>query len=229
MSDCVWLLRHGATEWSEDDRHTGREDVPLSDVGRDQARLAGRLLSARRVAHVLVSPQTRARETCELAGFADRAKSREELVEWDYGEYEGRTTAEIQARRPGWSLWSDGCPGGESAADVGARADRVIAATRSAAGAVAAFAHGHVLRVLGARWIEQDPALGGRLGLAAGSLCTLGYEHGGQILGSWNLAGTIVGGVVNTSNGAVLTGANGALNGVTLGGALVMPGFQSVA
>jgi broad specificity phosphatase PhoE len=182
MSDCVWLLRHGATEWSEDDRHTGREDVPLSDVGRDQARLAGRLLSARRVAHVLVSPQTRARETCELAGFADRAKSREELVEWDYGEYEGLTDEQTQQRHPGWELFRDWCPGGESPEQVSARVDRLLKAVRSWEGSCLLVAHGKLLRALGARWVQHDVALGSVLAMDPAAISLLEREQSGPLL-----------------------------------------------
>ena len=180
------LVRHAETEWSREGRHTGRSDIPLTDAGRAAARaLAGRL-GAARFDLVLVSPLLRARETCELCGLGAAAQVREDLMEWDYGEYEGLTTQQIQARRPDWNLWRDGCPAGESAAQVGARADRVIAELRTAQGAGAVFSHGHMLRVLGARWIALEPAQGARLGLATGAICVLGYERATAILARWN-------------------------------------------
>jgi broad specificity phosphatase PhoE len=183
------LVRHAETEWTLSGQHTGRTDLPLTEHGREAARrLAGRLASYD-FSLVLVSPARRARETCELCGLAADAQVREELREWDYGEYEGLTSAEIEQRRPGWSLWRDGCPGGEDAAAVGARADRVIEELAGAAGPVAIFSHGHILRVLGARWIELGPERGARLGLSTGSLSQLGGEHGTRILTSWNEGG----------------------------------------
>ena len=182
------LVRHAETGWSLAGRHTGRTDLPLTEHGRSRARsLAGRL-ATRQFELVLVSPARRARETCELCGLGERARVREELHEWDYGEYEGLTSAQIEARRPGWSLWRDGCPGGESPAQVGARADRVIAELRAARGDVAVFSHGHMLRVLGARWIELAPAQGSRLRLGTAALCVLGHEHELATLTHWNLA-----------------------------------------
>ena len=184
----IVLVRHAETEWSRAGRHTGRTDLPLTEEGRAAARGLASRLQRERFELVLTSPLRRARETCELAGMGSAAQVREDLVEWDYGEYEGLTTAEIQAERPGWSLWRDGCPGGESAPQVGARADRVIAEVRNAPGAAAVFSHGHMLRVLGARWIELEAAGGAHLGLAAGALCVLGHEHGAAILATWNEA-----------------------------------------
>ncbi len=183
------LVRHAETEWSRDGRHTGRTDVPLTERGRAAARsLAGRL-AGHRFALVLVSPLQRARETCELCGLGAQATPDADLLEWDYGEYEGLTSAEVHAMRPGWSLWRDGCPGGETPAQVGARADRVIAELRASEGDVAVFSHGHMLRVLGARWIALEPAEGGRLGLSTAAICILGYERGAAILALWNDAG----------------------------------------
>lgn len=183
------LVRHAETEWSRTGRHTGRTDIPLTDAGRAAAQtLAGRL-ARWRFELVLVSPLRRARETCELCGLGDLAQPREELLEWHYGDYDGLTTDEILARRAGWSLWRDGCPGGESAAQVGARADRVIAELGEVQRPVAIFSHGHMLRVLGARWIELDPHEGARLGLAAGAISILGHERATAILASWNDAG----------------------------------------
>jgi broad specificity phosphatase PhoE len=184
----VVLVRHAETEWSRAGRHTGRSDLPLTEHGRSLAAPLAAKLAHRRFEVVLVSPARRARETCGLCGLGERASVREDLREWDYGEYEGLTTAQIQARRPGWSLWRDGCPGGESAEAVGARADRVIAELRAAQGDVAVFSHGHMLRVLGARWIELAPAQGARLRLATGAVCVLGHEHGAQALTRWSCA-----------------------------------------
>ncbi len=182
------IVRHAQTEWSVAGRHTGRTDVALTETGREVARGLAPLLASRRFALVLVSPLNRARETCALAGLGDRAQPREDLLEWDYGEYEGLTTAQIRARRPDWSLWRDGCPGGEDAAAVAARVDRVIAEALRAGGDVAIFAHDHVLRVLAARWIELDPSVGARLALSTGSLSLLGYEHENRVVREWNLA-----------------------------------------
>jgi broad specificity phosphatase PhoE len=182
----VTLVRHAETEWSLAKRHTGLTDIPLTERGREAARALYERLRGRRFALVLVSPLSRARETCELSGLGAQAEVREDLVEWDYGEYEGLTTPQIRAQRPGWVLWRDGCPGGESAADVGARADRVIADLRDADGEVVVFSHGHMLRVLGARWIELEPAVGRRLGLFTGAICVLGSEHGTSVVTRWN-------------------------------------------
>jgi probable phosphoglycerate mutase len=179
-------VRHAETEWSLGGRHTGLTDIPLTDAGRATARALADRLSEWRFERVLVSPLRRARETCELARLGDRAEVCEELHEWDYGEYEGLTTGEIHARRPDWNLWRDGCPGGESAEQVGARADRVLATVSSVQGPVAAFSHGHMLRVLGARWIGLAPAGGARLGLSAGAVGVLGYERDTRILALWN-------------------------------------------
>jgi len=192
LSSCapeIVLVRHAETEWSRDGRHTGRTDVPLTEYGRSSARTPAALLRGRRFELVLVSPSRRARETCELCGLGGDARTCADLLEWDYGEYEGLTTAQIEAMRPGWSLWRDGCPGGESPAEVGARADRVIAELRAVDGDVAVFSHGHTLRVLGARWIELAPSLGARLRLSTGAICVLGDEHGTPALSCWNDAG----------------------------------------
>jgi broad specificity phosphatase PhoE len=185
----LWLVRHAQTEWSEAGRHTGRTDVPLTAAGRAAAAQLPQRLGERAFALVLTSPLSRARDTCALAGYGDRAQLRDELMEWDYGEYEGRTTPEIRTVRPGWLLWRDGCPGGEQAADVGARVDRVIAEALQAGGDVALFAHGHVLRVLGARWLEQPPDFGARLALGTGAVSVLGSERGVRGLRVWGLTG----------------------------------------
>ncbi len=185
----VVLVRHAETEWSRDGRHTGLTDIPLTDPGRAAARaLAGRLRRWR-FERVLVSPLRRARETCELCGLGEMAEQRDELHEWDYGQYEGLTTAQIQARRPDWNLWRDGCPGGERAEQVGQRADRVIATLARQRGAVAVFSHGHMLRVLGSRWIELDPANGARLALSPAAISVLGHERDTRVLALWNDAG----------------------------------------
>jgi probable phosphoglycerate mutase len=185
----VVLVRHAETEWSRDGRHTGRTDIPLTEEGRRAARALGGRLAHLHPGAVLVSPSSRARETCELCGLAEGAELREDLLEWDYGVYEGMTSAQIRVERPDWDLWSDGCPGGESPAEVAVRADRVIAEINATEGAVAVFSHGHMLRVLGARWIELGPAGGGRLGLSTSALCTLGREHDRPIICSWNDTG----------------------------------------
>jgi probable phosphoglycerate mutase len=185
MADEVWLLRHAETEWSRTGKHTGRTDIPLTDGGREVARGLRAKLEGTTFATVLCSPLSRARETAELAGL-ECSGLRDDLMEWDYGEYEGRTTPEIRETRPDWFLWRDGCPGGESAADVGARTDRVIAEVLDVEGVVALVAHGHLLRVLGARWVEQDPAFGARLFLATGTISVLGFERDTRVLRAWN-------------------------------------------
>ena len=182
----VVLLRHAETEWSLDGRHTGLSDIPLTDHGREVAAALRSRLQGRRFDHVLVSPSARARETCELCGLGDSARERADLHEWDYGDYEGLTSAEIHEIRPDWNLWRDGCPDGESARDVGERADRVIGELREMGGSAAVFSHGHMLRVLGARWISLGPEHGGSLGLSTAAICVLGAEHGQPILARWN-------------------------------------------
>jgi probable phosphoglycerate mutase len=185
MAELV-LARHGETEWSAAGRHTGRTDLPLTEAGRLRARRLRSRLAERPFVLVLSSPLRRAAETCELAGLGARAQVRADLGEWDYGDYEGLTTAEIRRMRPGWSLWGDGCPGGETAPDVGARADRVIAEARAADGAVIAFGHGHMLRVLAARWLGLEPQRGALFALATGALCALGYERETAVIVRWN-------------------------------------------
>jgi probable phosphoglycerate mutase len=180
----VWLVRHAETEWSRDGRHTGRADVPLTDAGREQAReLRGRL-EGHAFALVLGSPLSRAVETARLAGLEPQL--REDLVEFDYGEYEGITTEQIREQRPGWDLWRDGCPGGESADDVGRRVDGVIDEALRADGDVALVAHGHVLRVVAARWLEQPAAFGGRVRLDTGTVSALGFERETRVILRWN-------------------------------------------
>jgi len=182
----VVLIRHGQTTWSAEGRHTGRTDVPLTDEGRRQAMLAGTRLTGGRWGLVLSSPLIRAWDTCALAGLGAFAAPEPDLVEWDYGAYEGLTTPEIRAERPSWRLWTDGCPGGEVADDVAARADRVIGRCLAADGPVVLFAHGHLLRVLGARWVDADPAMGRALLLSTASISALGWERDVPVLARWN-------------------------------------------
>jgi broad specificity phosphatase PhoE len=184
----IVLVRHGETEWSRAGKHTGRTDVPLTERGRAEAAALGAFLRQRQFVLVLTSPLSRAVETCRLAGLGERAQVRDELMEWDYGAYEGRTTLEIRKERPGWSLWSDGVPEGETAADVGARVDRVLAELRAPDGDAAVFAHGHVLRVLAARWLGLDPADGSLFALDTATLSVLGYERETSVIRRWNVA-----------------------------------------
>jgi broad specificity phosphatase PhoE len=182
----IVLVRHGETEWSRTGRHTGRTDVPLTDQGRRDAKAIGAVLGERQFARVLTSPLQRAAETCRLAGLADVALERDDLREWDYGAYEGRKTVDIRQERPGWSLWSDGVPRGETLSEVGERADRVIEDLRSIKGDVALFAHGHLLRVLAARWLGLDSAAGRLFALDSGTISILGYERETAVLRGWN-------------------------------------------
>ncbi|HZU61192.1 MAG TPA: histidine phosphatase family protein [Solirubrobacteraceae bacterium] len=180
------LVRHGETQWSAAGRHTSHSDLPLTEQGRERAAHLADELAHRRFALILTSPLRRARQTADAAGFGEVAQVCPELHEWDYGEYEGLTTPEIRAKRPDWVLWRDGCPGGESPEQVGARADEVIARTRRAEGDALLFAHGHVLRVIAARWIEMPPAAGARWALAAGGLSILGFERETRVVQEWN-------------------------------------------
>ena len=182
----VVLVRHGETEWTRTRQHTGRTDLPLTEEGREQARLVGEALRGRTFGLVLTSPLRRAHETAELAGFGAAAQAREDLGEWDYGEYEGRTTKEIRSERPDWSLWRDGAPGGESPADVGRRADRVVEEIRAAGVDTLVFGHGHQLRVLAARWLGLEPAEGRLFALDTGTLSALGYERETPVIRRWN-------------------------------------------
>jgi broad specificity phosphatase PhoE len=183
----IVLARHGETEWSRDGRHTGRTDVPLTEAGRGQAAALRPALAGRDFERLLTSPLSRALETCRLAGFDEaRAERSDALLEWDYGEYEGITTREIRSRRPGWVLWRDGCPGGESASDVAARVDPLVAELRELGGDGVLFAHGHLLRVLATRWIELEPEHGASLVLSTGTLSTLGWEHEWPAITRWN-------------------------------------------
>jgi broad specificity phosphatase PhoE len=185
----VWLVRHGETEWSATGRHTGVTDVPLLPRGRAQAEAAGAWLAAAvpSPAVVLASPLARAAETCRLAGFGEQAEPCPDLVEWDYGEYDGLTTDQIREVRPQWTLWTDGVPGGESAADVGRRADRVIERVRGAGGDAVLFSHGHLLRVLSARWVGLPPAGGRLLAMRAGAVSALGWEREVPVVLRWDV------------------------------------------
>jgi probable phosphoglycerate mutase len=183
----VWLMRHGETEWSAGGRHTGSTDVSLTDAGRAAAGRIGTLLATQQFTAVFTSPLARARETCELAGLAPAAEVVDDLREWDYGDFEGVTTAEIRETRPDWTVWRDGCPGGETADDVGARVDRVVARLRRHDGEVAVFGHGHCLRVMAARWTGLAPEDGSRLALATASVSRLGWEREQPVIRTWNL------------------------------------------
>jgi probable phosphoglycerate mutase len=183
----VYLIRHGETEWSLSGRHTGTTDLPLTENGRRAAERVGRALAGRDFALVLTSPLRRARETCTLAGLGAVAELERDLAEWDYGAYEGLRTEEIRRGRPGWMVFRDGCPGGESPEEVAARADRVIARAHGTAGPVALFAHGHFLRVLAARWIGLSASHGARLLLDTATLSVLSAYQEVPALRSWNV------------------------------------------
>jgi probable phosphoglycerate mutase len=182
----IVLVRHGETEWSLSGRHTSRTDLPLTEKGRERAAGLGPELVHWAFALVLTSPLRRARETCEIAGYGERPEICDDLREWDYGEYEGLTTPQIWETNPTWNLWRDGCPGGEQPDEAGARADRVIERILAADGDALAFAHGHIFRVLTARWLQMEPAAGARFTLGAGALCVLGYERKTEVIQLWN-------------------------------------------
>ena len=174
----VYLARHGETAWSVSGQHTGLTDLPLTPRGERNARLLGRRLSGLAFARVFTSPLQRTARTCELAGFGSVAEIDADLVEWNYGQYEGRRTAEILAERPGWQLFRDGCPGGESPAQIGARADRVVNRMRAIEGQVLLFSSAHFLRVLAGRWLGLETSAGRYFLLGTASLSAVGYEHG---------------------------------------------------
>ncbi len=180
------LVRHGETEWSLSGQHTGSTDIPLTEAGRAQALALAQRLAGRSFALVLSSPLSRAVETCRLAGLGDAAQLRDDLREWDYGEYEGLTSKRIREERPDWYLFDDGCPGGETAEQVGERADRVLAEVRAAGGDVALFGHGHCLRVVAARWLGFPARDAGRFALSTATLCVLGGEHERPAVWLWN-------------------------------------------
>ena len=188
----LWLVRHGETEWSASGKHTSVTDVSLTERGRERAAELGRFLAETEFCAVFRSPMARARETCEIAGFGARAVVDDDLCEWNYGVYEGRTTREIQAEIPGWSVWKDAIVGGESLEEVGARADRMIAKAVAAAdgmgGAcnIALFGHAHILRILAARWVGLSPSGGAVLALSTGSVSVLGWERETRVVQLWN-------------------------------------------
>jgi probable phosphoglycerate mutase len=182
----VFLIRHGETVWSLTGQHTGHTDISLTEHGESQARHLGELLQTIPFAHVLTSPLQRARRTCELAGFGAVSRVEPNLGEWDYGDYEGLTTPEIQKSAPGWTIFTGAVPNGETAAQVAARADRVISRATAAGGDVALFGHGHLLRILAARWIGLEPAGGRLLALSTASLSVLGYERETRVIRLWN-------------------------------------------
>ena len=184
----VYLARHAETEWSLTGQHTGRTDLPLIELGERNAHRLGARLSGLSFARVFASPLMRARQTCELAGFGQVAEIDNDLVEWDYGEYEGRRTVEILAERPDWQLFRDGCPGGESPKQVAARADRVVKRVSAVAGDVLIFSSGHILQMLAYRWVGLETSSAGFLLLSTASLSTLGYEirHERPVIRLWN-------------------------------------------
>jgi probable phosphoglycerate mutase len=185
----LWLIRHGETEWSLSGQHTSRTDIPLTDHGRKRAEELRDYLKGMTFSAVLVSPMKRARETCKIAGYGNQAVVDEGLKEWDYGIYEGKTTAEIRSEVPGWSVWKDPIIDGETAEDVGARADGVIARSLAASpdgGKVALFAHAHILRILAARWLLLGAKEGSLFALGTGSVSVLGWEREIRVITSWN-------------------------------------------
>jgi broad specificity phosphatase PhoE len=182
----VVLVRHGETDWSAHLRHTGRTDVPLTDEGRRQAERVGRALRGRRFALVLTSPLKRAAETCWLTGFGELAQARDELMEWDYGDYEGRTTLDIRREVPDWTIWRYGARNGETPEQVGARADRVLGEVHAIDGDIVIFAHGHFLRVLSARWLGLAPSDGRLFALDTATISVLGYERETRVIQMWN-------------------------------------------
>ncbi|MGW7264717.1 histidine phosphatase family protein [Streptomyces sp. NPDC054842] len=198
MAPRILLARHGQTEWSLSGRHTGRTDIPLLEEGRRGAKLLGERLhrapfGALPGLEVRTSPLSRARETCELAGFGERASTWDTLMEWDYGQYEGMTPAEIQAVRPGWFIWRDGVPGGETLEQVSARADETVAWARAEDRDVLVFAHGHILRAIGARWLGLPIDFAARVRLNPTSLSVLGWAYGEPAIEAWNDCGHLAG------------------------------------
>ncbi len=182
----VYIIRHGETEWSLNGQHTGVTDIPLTENGRTLAKLLQPVLAKESFALVLTSPLQRARETCKLSGLGDQADVDTNLMEWNYGEYEGITSRQIHETVPGWLVFNDGAPGGETPEQIGARADRVIARVRSVRGVVALFAHGHILRVLVARWLDLPATAGRNFLLDTGTLNILSYYRGYPAVKTWN-------------------------------------------
>lgn len=182
----LWLIRHGETEWSRSAKHTSTTDLPLTAEGERKALAVGRLLAGKRFDLVLSSPMLRAVDTCRLAGYADAMRPADDLMEWNYGRYEGLTTARIQEDNPGWTIWTGPPPEGETADQVATRADRVIAVSERAGGDVALFGHGHMLRVLAARWLGLEATAGRYFALSTGSVSVLGYERETRVISRWN-------------------------------------------
>jgi broad specificity phosphatase PhoE len=182
----LFVIRHGATEWSRTGQHTGHTDIPLLPEGEPQARATGALLAGHEFALVLTSPLQRARHTCDLVGLGAQAQVEENLIEWDYGEYEGITSAQIHETVPGWTVWTGAIPGGETIEQVAARADAVIDRVLAIDGDCIVFAHGHILRTLTARWCGLDPREGRRFVLDPATLCILGWEHDSRAILQWN-------------------------------------------
>jgi broad specificity phosphatase PhoE len=183
---CVWLVRHGETEWAKLGKHTGRTDIPLTELGRTQAGAVARRLSAHPFAAVISSPLSRALDTARLAGFGDRVTTTPDLLEWDYGADEGRTTPEIREDRPGWTIWTGGPEEGETIDEVATRVDRVIERARAIDGDTLAFAHGHVLRIMAARWIGEPPTEGRLFALSTATVSVLGWEREQPVIQRWN-------------------------------------------
>jgi len=186
MNTQLWLIRHGETEWSLSGAHTGRTDLPLIPAGRERAAALARYLAGRPFALVLTSPLQRARETCRIAGYGDAAQIEPNLCEWDYGAYEGRTTNDIRKERPDWDLWTMGVPGGETIEQVGARARLAIERASAVSDDAALFAHGHILRILTACWLDLPPAAGRLFALDTASVSILGYEREQRVIRHWN-------------------------------------------
>lgn len=182
----VLLVRHGETAWSKSGQHTSITDLPLTPEGEEAAKKLREVLAGKNFRLVLSSPRQRARHTCQLAGLADRMEVTDDLAEWFYGDYEGLTTPQIREKAPGWTVFSQPCPGGETAEQVGARLDRVIARIRQAGGTSVVFAHGHCLRVFAARWLELPPVEGKHFVLKTATLSELGYERETPVVHTWN-------------------------------------------
>jgi broad specificity phosphatase PhoE len=182
----LWLIRHGETAWSLSGQHTSRTDIPLTEHGKTRAKEIHDYLNGRPFSLVLTSPRQRAKETCRIAGYADVAQTDDNLSEWDYGSYDGRTTAEIRAERPGWSIWEDGVLDGETIEQVAVRAQAIIDRSLTAGGQVSLFSHAHFLRILAATWLGLNPREGKLLALGTGSISRLGFERETRVILSWN-------------------------------------------